>query len=134
MISKDFLRNQSYFAFKKPYYDHNEYYQAGILFLIAVLLLLIYANFYYENCVSNLVIDLSHSRYCCFIRYFFDVQIKQLDIATIVDDRSNLKRKYLLSDVVITVAHFDDESRETNNNQKNSKSPSSSNSLNIISI
>ena len=134
MISKDFLKNQSSLTFKKPYYDHNEYYQAGILFLIAVLLLLIYANFYYENCVTNLVIDMSHSRYCCCIRYFFDVQIKQLDIATIVDDPS-LGRKYLLNDVIITFAHFDDDLKETSINQKDFKLPSSSkSSLNIISI
>ncbi len=112
-ISRDFLLNHTitkkdrFFINQLINYNQNEYYEAGIIFLFLVLLVLIYANFYYEYCFTNFLFKLSKSRLCICLKCFFKNQKKNTSYLSFRDNqnnnnnnnnKNNLDDKYLVYD------------------------------------
>ena len=55
------------------------YYFGGVFFMISVLGLLMYVNFYYENCFSQTLIDISKLKCCCCIRHILEKNNSKLN-------------------------------------------------------
>lgn len=54
------------------------YYFGGVFFMISVLGLLMYVNFYHENCFSQTLIDISKWKCCCCVRYILQKKNSKL--------------------------------------------------------
>lgn len=59
-------------------YTGGNYYYGGVFFMASVLGLLMYVNFYYENCFTQTCIDISKWKVCCCMRYIFKKRISML--------------------------------------------------------
>lgn len=51
------------------------YYVGGVVFMVSVLGLLMYVNFYYENCFSETCYDLSRLSCCCCVQLCFKYKL-----------------------------------------------------------
>lgn len=52
------------------YSNSNSYYLAGIVFMVAVIILLLYVNLYYDNCLTNTCEDISKLPMCSCVKIF----------------------------------------------------------------
>ncbi|CAF1040877.1 unnamed protein product [Brachionus calyciflorus] len=82
----------------------NNYYVGGVVFMVSVLGLLMYVNFYYENCFTDSCLDLSKIPCCCCVRLLFKYRIFNLETPQIIQNKTKRTVSLLESPTSTTFA------------------------------